>query len=224
MKTFELPSPLVPATAFPDGLLPVAALDKPLEVDIVIWEHMQTGYFVQLILNGRLVGERRAKTEQEHPGDVMTLELAIEHLEHDGTYALAYRATNDKSLQHTDAPSVQIKVDRAAPGATLLAPLMFLGINFGDVLTAHVPGYADMAEGDTVQTLCNGTQGPAHRVSHDDLNTRPMQIDFSREFLQGLNSAEIEFTYHVTDRAGNQSRLARPARLTAKFENIPTLT
>ncbi|KQQ54453.1 hypothetical protein ASF84_13990 [Pseudomonas sp. Leaf127] len=71
-----------------------------------------------------------------------------------------------------------------------------------------------MAVGDTLQTICNGVSGPTYITSSDDLNTQLMKIDFSREFLQSLNSAEIELTYHVTDRAGNQSRLAWPVNLT----------
>lgn len=214
MNTLELSSPTIPAASPIDGLLPVSALINPLQVQIVIWEHMQTGYFVQLMLDDQLVGEVRVKTEAEQPGDIMALELPVKYLEHEGTYRLGYRATNDKSLDSTDAPAALIKVDRTFPGASLLAPLIFSQINVGEILPAHIPGYAGMSLGDTVQTLCNGIQGPMHVVSSDDLSTQPMQIGFSREFLQSLNTTRIEFSYQVTDRAGNQSPLAWPATLT----------
>lgn len=213
MNTLKLPSPLVSIAAPTDGLLPASALGNPLQVDIVIWESMQTGYFVQLTLDGQLLGEPYAKTDAQQPGDTMTLELPAGHLENEGSYRLGYRATNDKSLQHTDAPALQIRVDRTAPGATLLAPLMFAQINF-DVVKAHVASYAGMAVGDTLQTFCNGVQGPEHTINDDDLSTRPTQIEFSRDFLQSLDTTQIEFSYQVTDRAGNQSPLACPMTLT----------
>lgn len=213
MNTFELPSPFVALAAPIDGLLPVSALDKPLPVNIVIWENMQTGYFVQLTLNDQLLGEPYAKTDADLAGDIMTLKLPVGNLEHEGLYRLGYRATNDKSLHSTDAPAIQIRVDRSVPGATLLAPLIFANINF-DVLKAQVPCYAGMAVGDTLQTLCNGVQGPSHTISDDDLNRRPMQISFTRDFLQSLDNTQVEFSYQITDRAGNQSLLAWPVTLT----------
>lgn len=218
----NIKAPVIPK-AQADGLIKLSDLTHDLIMHFPIWEGARPRDAYQLAFNGLTAGQPEYFSDPV-PEGILNLAIPLALLQTEGTHHIAYRVTTYPGGRVFDSPETTIRIDRTPPGAVLLAPLIFSQINFGDVLTAQVPGYADMAEGDTVQTLCNGTQGPAHRVSHDDLNTRPMQIDFSREFLQGLNSAEIEFTYHVTDRAGNQSRLARPARLTAKFENIPTLT
>jgi hypothetical protein len=101
-----------------------------------------------------------------------------------------------------------LKVDREAPGAALLAPLIVPAFTFGDRLKALLPGYAGMEPGDVIRTVCNGVDGPSHTVQADELTLRPVEIDFERELLQGLAAEHASIEYFVTDRAGNSSVMA----------------
>lgn len=213
-KQFSFTAPQVPIADPADGLLPVQALEAPVKVNIVIWDTMQTGHFVQLMFDQKLVGQTRAKTEEEHPGDIISMSLDEKHLANDGLHILAFRVTNPENGVYEDSPATVLLVDRIAPGATLLAPVIFPHINFGDVLQGVVPGYAGMEPGDVIQTRCNEVDGPGLVTSPDHLTNYPIQIGFDRTFLDSLNSESIRIRYHVTDRAGNRSIDAQAVDLT----------
>ncbi|MBD8574236.1 hypothetical protein IFR09_04895 [Pseudomonas syringae] len=223
MRTASNPNikaPVIPA-AKADGLIKLSDLTHDLDMHFSMWEGLEPYDAYQLAFNGLTIGPLTRFTDPV-PGALISLTIPLALLQSEGNHRIAYRVTSYPGGDVFDSPATIIRIDRTAPGAALLAPLIFPHTQ--DTLTAHIPGYAGMAAGDTLQSFCNGVPGPVHIISDDDLSTRLMQIDFSRKFLQGLSSAEIEFTYHVTDRAANQSRLARPVRLTAKFENLPTPT
>lgn len=211
---FSFTAPQVPVADPADGLLPVKALEAPLAVNIFIWDTMQTGDFVQLMINDKLVGQTRAKTEDEHPGDIIPMSLDEKHLASDGFHVLAFRATNPENGASEDSPTTVLFVDRIAPGAALLAAVIFPHISFGDMLQGTIPGYAGMEPGDVIQTICNGVEGPTLATSSDHLTKHPIQISFDRAFLDGLNSESIRISYHVTDRAGNRSIDAQAVDLT----------
>lgn len=212
-KQFSFTAPQVPIADAADGLLPVQALEAPLEVNIVIWDTMQTGHFVQLMFDEKLVGQTRAKTEDEYPGDIISMCLDEKHLANDGLHILAFRVTNPENSVYEDSPATVLLVDRIAPGATLLAPVIFPHINFGDALHGTIPGYAGMEPGDVIQTRCNEVDGPRLVTRPDHLTNYPTQIVFDRTFLDSLNSESIRISYHVTDRAGNRSIEAEPVNL-----------
>ncbi|KTC18355.1 hypothetical protein AO390_12880 [Pseudomonas marginalis ICMP 11289] len=130
-----------------------------------------------------------------------------------GLYHVGFEATNPVNQVSEDSPVTRLIVDRTAPGATLLAPIIFPQINFGEVLKGAIPGYADMQSGDRIQTLCNGIEGPVHVVTAHDLTDRPVQIGFERDFLTSLDSEHITFSYQITDRAGNVSIMAQLVEL-----------
>jgi hypothetical protein len=68
-----------------------------------------------------------------------------------------------------------------------------------------------------IQTLCNGTPGPAHTVQADELTLRPIEIDFERKVMQSLAAENVSFEYLVTDRAGNPSIMSLPVLLSIKL-------
>lgn len=214
IKKSGLPIPFVPVADATDGLLRTSDLNHPINVEITIWEGMRPGYYMQLMLNEELIGTTWTMAEADAPGDVVSMSLDPEHLLIEGIYSLGMRATNDKSLVSNDSATTSLIVDRTSPGAALLAPAMLANVSFGEFLNAKIPSYAGMETGDLIQTVCNGTLGPIHRVLPENLNTTPVEISFTQEFLEGLFSDRVNITYHVTDRAGNRSILAQSVELT----------
>lgn len=201
--------PVIPV-AEADGLIKLSNLKDDVIVQFPVWEYAQPTDAYQLVFNGLSVG-KRAALPHPVPEGLLTLTIPLALLDVEGVHTVAYSTIRFPGGVPEYSPATTIRIDRTAPGAALLAPLIFS--NTHEPFSAHIPGYAGMAVGDTLQTICNGLSGPTYITSSDDLNTQLMKIDFSREFLQSLNSAEIELTYHVTDRAGNQSRLAWPVNL-----------
>lgn len=223
-KLFDFSAPFVPVADPLDGLIKTADLDEPVRVDIRVWDGARPGYYVQLRLNDNLIGTIKTFSENDTPGDIITLEIATEYLIDEGPYDLGFRATNHHSLVHNDSPTVPIIVDRNKPGAAMLAPIVFPDIDFANNLMGLIPGYSGMQTGDVIQSICNDVPGPACLVVAENLTTLPVEITFTREFLESLQSDKVNITYHVTDRAGNQSILARSVELNLEAENSPHLT
>ena len=209
-----IPTPFVPAADPIDGLLRVSDLNSPIAVEFHLWEFMYPGFYIQLMLNGELVGAIWTMSESDTSGDIVSMDLNPEHFVDEGIYSLGLRATNNENLTSGDSATTELIVDRTSPGASLLAPAMFANVSFGDYVKAKIPGYEGMEPGDLIQTVCNGTQGPTHRVVPENLTTTPVEISFTQEFLEGLFSDRVNITYHVTDRAGNRSILAQSVELT----------
>lgn len=214
IKKYTLPAPFVPSAAPSDGLLKTEDLEKPVKVEITLWVGIRPGITVQLVLDDDLVGSVWTMAETDKVGDVISMDLDPDLLPRDGSYQLRYRGYNHNSEVGDLSETTQILVDRAAPGAVLLAQAVVANINLGDHLNSKIPGYAGMEPGDIIQTVCNGTHGPAYRIHPENLTTLPIEIAFTREFLEGLFSDKINITYHVTDRAGNRSILAQSVELT----------
>lgn len=203
--------PVIPV-AETDGLIKLSDLTHDVAMNFPVWEGAQPTDAYQLAINGQAMGEP-IPLPRPIPEETLNLTIPLSALQAEGIYQITYRITNYPSGYVYDSPATIIWIDRTRAGAGLLAPLIFPQINFGEALTAHVPGYSGMAVGDTLQTLCNGTQGPIYSVNADDLDANIIKVSFSHTFLRGLNNDQIEFTYHVTDRAGNLSHLARPVIL-----------
>lgn len=200
---YEAPVILV---AEEDGLIKLSDLTDDIMVELPRWEDVQHHDKCQLNLNGIPIGEAILITDPES-NEKIRLAIPLHELQKEGDYAVTYTIIGFPGGVPTHSRVKNIRIDRTAPGAALLAPMIFPLLDF-DHLVAHIPGYTGMAAGDTLQTLCNKVQGPVHKVG-----SGPMQIGFSPEFLQGLGNPQIEFTYQVTDRAGNQSNLAWPVTL-----------
>jgi hypothetical protein len=211
---FKRPLPLVPPfvdIADPmDGLLKTQSLDSPIPVGVKVWEAAEPGYYFQLMLDGVLVGDIRTITEADERGEIITVYLNQNLLNNDGSYSLRYMASSPFADSHVPSSETTLKVDRSPPGAALLAPLIFPTASFGDRLIGLLPGYAGMAQGDVIQTLCNDIPGPAHTVAADELTLRPIEIGFDRELLHSLATDTVLIEYIVTDRAGNGSTTSLP--------------
>lgn len=211
---YDYSAPVVPLASPIDGLLRTCDLGDSVAVDIRLWSGIRPGYYLQLTLDGELVGDVWSMSDIYQPGDVVTLKLDSRLLAAEGEYALGFRSTNDKSEISNDSPTTPLMIDRSPPGAPLMAQMIFANASFGDFLKGRVPGYAGLAAGDMVQTVCNGNPGPVFRVRAENLTTTPIEISFTKELLEGLYSDKVNITYHVTDRAGNRSLLAQSVELT----------
>lgn len=212
-----LPPPIVPMAHPEDGLLNISALENPIPVEVQVWEAAEPGYYFQLVLDDVPLGNIRVITTDDRAGDMITVFLDEALLDHEGIYALGYKATSPTTEYSNFSPTMHLRVDRTKPGATLLAPIIFPTATFGDQLIGLLPGYAGMEPGDVIQTLLNGVEGPAHRVQAEELTLRPVEIAFSREHLQAHAAETVSVEYFVTDRAGNVSITSLPTLVSVKL-------
>lgn len=211
-KPIPLPPAFVPA-AYEDGLLKTADLNAPVAVQVEVWPAAETGYTVRLNLDGLPATEERVITETDKPGDILTLYLSENHLLKDKRYSLQYRTYSPRSESENVSPAIPLIVDRTPSGAAVLAPLFFAEGSINGDASAILPGYAGMATGDVVHTLCNGVAGPTHTVQPDELTVRPIEILFDQDFLLGLNAPNVVIDYEVVDRAGNASFRSLPVTI-----------
>jgi hypothetical protein len=211
---FDFSAPFVPAADPTDGLLHLDELSSPIEVLVGIWSAMGPGDYLQLILDNELIGPVRTLSDTEGPGQVISMEIDSQYLLNEGNFLLGFRATIYENGAPSYSKKVRLIIDRTAPGASLLAPALLPDISVGTPAKAKIPGYAGMEPGDLIQTLCNTTEGPYFLVQSDNLTTTPIEIAFTQDFLESLQSDKVTLTYHVTDRAGNRSILAQPVELT----------
>ena len=207
-------APSVPAADPLDGLLHIDELNSPVEVLVGIPEISSSGNLIQLMLDDMEIGPIRHLSDTEVPGQVISMSIDPRYLLDEGTYKLGFRHINHISGAKDDSKTVPLIIDRTAPGASLLAPVLMPNISVGNPAKAKIPGYAGMEPGDLIQTLCNNTEGPTFLVQPDNLTTTPIEIRFTQDFLDSLQSDKVTLTYHVTDRAGNRSILAQPVELT----------
>jgi hypothetical protein len=214
LQKFDFSAPFVPAADPTDGLLHIDELGSPIEILVGIWSAMSPGDYIQLMLNGELIGPVRTLSDTEGPDQIISMEMDSHHLLNEGKYLLGFRATIYENGAPSNSKTVPLIIDRTAPGASLLAPALLPDISVGDSAKAKIPGYAGMEPGDLIQTRCNNTEGPTFLVQPDNLTTTPIEIRFTQDFLDSLQSDKVTLTYHVTDRAGNRSILAQPVELT----------
>jgi len=206
-------SPEIPV-ALPDGLIRTIDLNAGIAVNFRIWPYSSRWDVYTLVLNGMYVGEHKTVTESEAGTDaILTLALPSALLTRDGPYSIGYSVISHPGGGATYSPQVDISIDRTAPAGPLLGPALFPNMDPTN-LRGKIPAYVGMEVGDTVQTLCNDIQGPSYVIVAENLTTLPVEITFTREFLDSLQSDKVNITYHVTDRAGNQSVLAQPVELT----------
>jgi hypothetical protein len=212
-----LKAPSVPA-AEADGLLKLSDLIAETSVDIPVWDGALARDGYQLLLNDWPIGKIQTFAPPGPiEGSTVTLSLdAAAYLIKSGLYKLAYRTFTFPFNNSIDSAATFIRVERAPPGAALLAPLILPGATLGNTLSALLPGYAGMALGDVIQARCNGVAGPAYTVQSEDLGIRLIEIHFKPEHLD-LGDDHLTLDYTVTDRAGNVSARSVPKLLTLQM-------
>jgi hypothetical protein len=217
MTTQTLEAPFIPA-AKPDGLVMTSCLDNDLTVTLKVPSFVRTGDSYQLLLNNRTTGPVQAfPVPPTGIGSDLESHISKSEFACNGEYKVSYRYISYPGGNITDSEATSIHVDRTQPGATLLAPLIFPTASFSDQLTGLLPGYAGMQQGDVVQTLLNGSPGPTHTVTADELTLSPIEIVFTREHLKGHAPGMVSIEYTVTDRAGNTSITSLPTLVSVQL-------
>jgi len=214
-KNNELITPNVPA-AESDGLIRLIDLTSDLAVTLPMWPYAMPDDKYQLTVDEIPVGTR---ITLPHPlpdeGTVLTAEIPLQSLQRDKSYKVGYLVIATPGGGDRPSGQTSIRIDRTPPGGPLLAPLLLPSVSLANV-TGKVPGYIGMEVGDTIQTLCNTTEGPAYVIVAENLTTLPVEITFTREFLESLQSDKVKITYQISDRAGNQSVFAQAVELTVE--------
>ncbi|HEX8592236.1 MAG TPA: hypothetical protein VF682_02975 [Pseudomonas sp.] len=211
--TNSLPAPVIPAAEF-DGLIKLSDLQTDLPVEITVPPDATAFDRYQLTLGYISVGESvRLGDSSLNEDSVLTLNIPLSSLDKDDNYSVGYELTLQPGGGSYRSDVSVIKIDRTAPGGALVAPVILPDQTSGDI-KGKIPGYVGMEIGDTLQTLCNGVDGPKYVTTIEDLSSKPIEITFPQVFLDSLQSKKVKIVYHITDRAGNKSTPAFPAELT----------
>lgn len=209
--------PTIPA-ALDEGLIPNDALTTPITVNFPVWQAAEAQYTYQLVFDGERVLPEKEILSTDKPGDLLTVEIPVSLLS-EGTHAVAYRVYSPFSDSEVFSGTTPIQIDRTAPGAPQLAPIIFPDViqnsltsseleDLNNILPGKIAGYTGMAAGDEIRTYWGAIEGPMTLVNGDDMGLNRVMVDFTRPFMEqadGLNSA---VTYTVTDRAGNVSMVS----------------
>lgn len=212
-NTIRPAAPVIPVADY-DGLIKVSDLLAGISVNIPVDDDIKAGDLYELTLNGERTAIAHTVPLSPPLEDYIVLNLEPQYFTHDGSYAVGYEWRTFPGGIGMDSATASVRIDRIAPGATMLAQTVFPQISLGDMLQGTIPGYAGMEPGDVIQMLCNGVEGPMLVISPDHLTKHPIQITLDRPFLDSLNSDSIRISYHVTDRAGNRSIDAQTVDLT----------
>lgn len=238
-RTEKEPFPLVAPdiqVAFHDddsfGLIPVSALGSSIKVEMVVWEGAETDFTYQLLWNGDPIGEKKLILDSDIVGDPLFLDLETAELT-EGQHMLAYRAYNPFGQTSADSAIFPVIIDLTAPGKPELAAIHFPievqnGLTaaeltqLGNKLSVEVPGYTGMAKHDTINTFWGETPGPIAYVDQDDMGLNKIFFDFTREFLESIETGSHEVKYNVVDRAGNISDYSLSIEILLLLEELPT--
>ena len=206
-------APTIPV-AEADGLIKISDLNTDVIVKFPLWEGASPGDRYGLELNGASISTGVLVSPLQSSGELVSLKIPPERLAEDGVHAVTcFGIVLENGVVLRSLPTL-IRVDLTQPGSALIGPMLFANINYGEVLVGRVSAFFGMEPGDLIQTLCNNTEGPTFLVQPENLTTTPIEIRFTKDFLESLQSDKVTLTYHVTDRAGNRSILAQSVDLT----------
>lgn len=214
-RNYGLEAPTVPVADI-DGLIKTVDLESDILIHFPVWYGAKPHDSYQLLIGGALAGELNRFPDPVPPeGSLVILAISGDaELEQDGRYSIGYRVTSFPGDTSADSAMTTIYIDRTAPGAALLAPIIFPSITFGDSLAGLIPGYAGMGRGDRIQTVCNGVHGPVILVEPENLTTSLIKIQFDKAFLLSFETDKLVINYSITDRAGNVSITSKTMELT----------
>ncbi|KPA90535.1 hypothetical protein ACMGT0_22630 [Pseudomonas sp. RHF3.3-3] len=240
------PQPDVPL-AFTDGLLPITALNSPLDVTFPLPDDAGLHYSYRLLWDGKeLTDEWEDVTQDDlnNPTRRLKLQVPQEYLVEkrdpfnptDKKYRLAYEFKNNDNGLAEPSFEYLLEIDQTAPGLPFHGPMIFPrevegGLTsaeltaLGNKLDVLVTSYSTMADGDTIQTWWGNIEGPSVLVRWADVEDERVTLSFTRAFLEQveaqIGSNEAEVTYFVTDRALNISPRSEPSYIRLLLADIP---
>jgi hypothetical protein len=214
--------PTIPA-ALAEGLIPNDALTTPITVNFPVWQAAEPQYTYQLVFDGERVLPEKEILPTDKPGDLLTVQIPVSLLS-EGTHAVSYRVYSPFSDSEVFSGTTPIQIDRTAPGAPQLAPIIFPDViqngltsaeleGLNNILPGKIAGYSGMAAGDEIRTYWGSMEGPMTVVDANDMGLNRVMVDFTRPFMELSDCQTSAVTYTVTDRAGNVSMVSDPVMI-----------
>ncbi len=224
-----LVAPVIPK-ALEDGLIPIEHLTAPIAINFPVWPAAQPGYTYQLRYDGLPASAEKIILETDKPGDILLLEIPV-HLLTEGNHSVSYRTYSPTTAVEDFSAPTAIRIDRTAPGAPDLAPIIFPSTiqdgltsdeltSMNDVLAARIASYNGMQAGDVIRTYWGSIEGPQVFVDANDMGLKRVIVDFSREFLELVGDGQQDVYYTVTDLAGNLSMESEVITVELKLSEI----
>ena len=224
--------PTIPA-ALAEGLIPNDALAMPITVNFPVWQAAEPQYTYQLVFDGERVLPEKEILPTDKPGDLLTVQIPASLLS-EGTHAVSYRVYSPFSDSEVFSGTTQIQIDRTAPGAPQLAPIIFPEViqngltsseleGLNNILPGKIAGYSGMAAGDEIRTYWGPIEGPMTIVDANDMGLNRVMVDFTRTFMEQADGLNASVTYTVTDRAGNVSMVSDPVMIQLQLATLQPL-
>lgn len=219
-----LAAPEIPGLLDPDNLVPASLLENGLTVNIPQWNRVLTGDVVELTWSGGSNSSISVTIDdaatQEFP---IPVSIGSSYVANDGVYNLYYRvvaATGSSSLSE----SVTILINRTPPNygnrpQALQYPADVIngGIT-SEYLAAHddqviatVPGYPDIAVGQVVHAVWNGSSLLPVTVTDADVQAAAVSVVIPGDTIRESGEGHFESHYSLTSRAGFDGLESDPA-------------
>ncbi|MCU7239011.1 hypothetical protein [Pseudomonas peradeniyensis] len=161
------------------------------------------------------------------PGDPFEIDLPAS-VRTEGTHTIIYKVIYSGGGTESGPPQSFV-VDLTAPGEPLLAELIVDELiktkgltsdklkedNGEQYLECTIAGYGGIAAGDIIEGTIRSTLR-SRRKARGSMRRRPkdeLTLRFLRADIEALGDGTLDFTYKVTDRAGNVSMASRPLTL-----------
>lgn len=209
--------------ALDGGLVPIEQLTAPVKVNFPVWEAAETGYTYQLAFDGAKIPPEKIISNTDRPGDLLEVEIPVDLLA-EGAHRVGYRIFSPNTQYEVYSDTVPLVIDRTAPGAPQLAPIIFPDViqngltsaeleGLNNILPGKIAGYSGMAAGDEIRTYWGSMEGPMTVVDANDMGLNRVMVDFTRPFMELSDCQTSAVTYTVTDRAGNVSMVSDPVMI-----------
>ncbi|MNJ28296.1 hypothetical protein D3C77_228290 [compost metagenome] len=218
------PAPVPPALA--DNLLLASVRNDDLTLSFILPDNIKPQDLVQLFIDGVPVG-LEVEIGNTAPGAEFKIDLAASDRV-EGPHQISYRLTHLPGGGEDNGPSVPFRVDLTEAGRPFLAPLTvdptiveegltddeLEGPDGAQFMSSLVASYNDAELGDTIQGFINNKPAPNSftTVTNPDFN-QDVELRFTRDDIEAVGDGTLEFSYQITDRAGNVSAMSRPLTL-----------
>ncbi|VVE70215.1 hypothetical protein PAN31117_03594 [Pandoraea anapnoica] len=212
----------IPEENFPFNPVLANLEGQPIDFTAPILPNYTTGYVYRYFVDGTTDTVEGSITDQDIEDGIFTIAVEPELLTH-GIHTLTYatRPQFDPGFSDPSEPTyftldfeppynlgegeVPTEVDDGLTDEILTA--------LGDVLPLTLPGWGDQAFGDVIVGIVRQVGGPNHMTAplripfgHDWKET--VTLEFPRAIIEAAGDGILEFTYTITDLAGNESEEA----------------
>ncbi|MET4674776.1 MULTISPECIES: hypothetical protein [unclassified Luteibacter] len=218
----------VPPGGKADNLLLANTKEKAIVVTAPLPPNADAGDTVQVVLNDHAVGQP-IDVKDFIDSEIMQISISAEDRakEPEGVVRINYQIdfVSGSGGIEPGPPGQTYITDYTPPGLPFLGQLVFAedvmknGVtpaalrsddNGAEYLPALVPSYRDLAPGDRILGLV-GTRSEV--LDPIDVGNEDIELRFMRSFIEEQPDGPMNFSYSVSDRAGNTSQPAAPVRL-----------